>query len=138
MSDQPQRRVRIQWTTTALDALKSLPKKVQKGLVAKADELESCFDPRQCHKPLTGPLANFYRITYARYRAVYTVDEEELASGDVLVTYKVTFIACGKREEYSKDDVYKLAQKAVEMGLIHADESHPAPITPTNPDKPRT
>jgi mRNA-degrading endonuclease RelE of RelBE toxin-antitoxin system len=128
---EPKRRVRIEWTTTAKECLKKLPPKVQRGLIDKADELvESCSDPRKVHKPLTGPLATFYRITYARYRAVYGVREDELASGDFLITLTVTFIACGKRDEYSKDDIYKVARKAVELGLIQANETEPSPERP--------
>src|SRR5690554_6239676 len=116
------RRVRIQWTTTALECLKKLPPKVRRGLVEKADALCECSDPELPHKPLTGPLQGYCRITYGRYRAVYTVDDDELASGDVLTTIKVTFIAAGKRAEHSKDDVYKVAQRLVEMGIIDMDD----------------
>jgi mRNA-degrading endonuclease RelE of RelBE toxin-antitoxin system len=134
VSDEAKRRLRIQWTETAKECLKKLPPKVQRGLIDKADELENC-DPRDCHKPLFGPLRDHYRIVYARYRAVYNVREEELASGDFLVTLVVTFIACGKREEYSKDDVYRVAQKAVELGLIQAGLDEPPPVPPRRKDK---
>ncbi|MAO21294.1 MAG: hypothetical protein CMJ35_16040 [Phycisphaerae bacterium] len=116
MSDSTQR-VRIVWTYTAANGLRKLPKKVRAGLMAKADELEDCDDPKAFHKPLTGPLKGYYRITYSRYRAVYKVFEDEIANGDVLVNITVCFVAAGKREEHSKDDVYKLAEKFVELGL---------------------
>lgn len=115
---EPTQRVRIVWTHTAADSLRKLPKKVRAGILAKADELEDCEDPRAFHKPLTGPLHGYYRLTYARYRAVYTVSEDEILNGDVLVTVTVCFVAVGKREEHSKNDVYKLAQRAVELGLV--------------------
>ncbi|MCW5754405.1 MAG: type II toxin-antitoxin system RelE/ParE family toxin [Phycisphaeraceae bacterium] len=121
----PQRRIRIAWTDTAKNCLKSLPKKVRAGLLHKADELYNCTDPRTVHKPLKGPLAGYYRITYSRYRAVYRVDEEELANGDTLATFTVLFVAAGKRQEYSRDDVYKVAQKIVDLGLIDAPREPP-------------
>ncbi len=119
----PTQRVQIVWTETAADCMRKLPKKVRAGLFAKADELAECDDPRSFHKPLTGPLIGYYRITYSRYRAVYTVVEDEIANGDVLVTVKIYFVAAGKREEHSKDDVYRLAEKFVEMGLVDMDEA---------------
>ena len=113
-----QRRVRIQWTETAKNCLKRLPKKVRAGLLDKADELYTCSDPRQAHKPLVGPLAGYYRITYSRYRAIYSVETDEIANGDSLVTVTILFVAAGIRKEHSREDVYKVAQKIVEMGLI--------------------
>jgi mRNA-degrading endonuclease RelE of RelBE toxin-antitoxin system len=142
----PTRRVRILWTTTAKECLKALAPKVQRGLIEKADELEDCSDPKSAHKPLVGPLKGYYRITYSRYRAVYRVDEEPIANGDVLVTITVTFVACGKREEHSREDVYRVAQKLVETGIIDgpddwkkspdAQEDRPKP-PPHKPRRPK-
>jgi len=129
------RRVRIQWTDTAKDCLKKLPPKVQRGLIEKADELYGCADPKRAHKPLTGPLGGFYRITYSRFRAVYKVENDELANGDVLITVTITFVAAGKRSEHSKDDVYRVAQKLVELGLIDArDPDEPSKEPESRPD----
>jgi len=97
---------------------------VAKGLVEKADKLYGCEDPRLVHKPLVGPLAGYYRITYGRYRAIYRVVEDEIANGDVLVTITIQFIAAGKREERSKHDVYELACKIVEMGIVDSRDDH--------------
>lgn len=133
------RRVRIQWTTTAKECLKKLPPKVQRGLIDKADELCACTDPARAHKPLVGPLANYNRITCGRFRAVYRVDEDHIASGDVLVTITITFVAAGKRAEHSKGDVYKVAQKLVEMGLIDVANDEPPPPKPLpKPDRSRS
>ncbi|MEO0964285.1 MAG: type II toxin-antitoxin system RelE/ParE family toxin [Planctomycetota bacterium] len=108
----------IQWTETAKRLLKKLPKDVQRGLLEKADLLYECHDPRAVHKPLVGPLKNCYRLTFGRYRAVYTVEEDELATGDVLRHIRVWFIAAGIRKEQSRHDVYEVARKIVEMGVI--------------------
>ena len=127
MTPGPARRIRIQWTRTARDCLKKLPPKVQRGLVSKADELKGAADPKFTHKPLTGPLSGYYRITYARYRAIYRVDEEKTADGDVIVTIVITFVACGIRAEHSKNDVYNVVQKLVDFGFLEGPPGDPKP-----------
>lgn len=77
-----------------------------------------CTDIKSSYKPLTGPLSGYYRLAFSRYRAVFAVEEDELANGDVLVNIKIIFIVAGKREAYSRDDVYKVARKLVENGVI--------------------
>jgi len=113
-----ERRVVVQWTATAKRQLATLPPKVRKGILRKAGDLRECDDPRAAHKPLVGPLAGHYRLTYGRYRAVYSVSEDRLANGDALLTIRVLFVAVGKRQERSRDDIYRLARKMVEMGMI--------------------
>lgn len=93
------------------------------GIIAKADELIECDDPKRAYKPLQGPLQGFYRITYGRYRAIYTVDEEELANDDVLVHIKILFVAVGIRKEHDKKDVYRVAQKLLDLGLLKMEGS---------------
>lgn len=111
-------RVIIQWTETARRQLANLPKKVRRGLLDKAKNLRTCGDPRRAHRALVGPLTDYYRITYGRYRAVYCVQEDELASGDVLVYIRVLFVAVGIRKEHDRHDIYKLAEKMIDLGLI--------------------
>jgi|GEM_PF-1863509 len=113
-----EQRVSIQWTDTAKTQLKALPPKVRKGLIEKADGLLECDDPRSAYKPLHGPLQGYNRITYSRYRAVYRVEDEELASGDILVHITITFVAAGKRKEHDKRDIYRIAEKMVGAGII--------------------
>lgn len=112
------RRVSIQWTETAKRSLASLPRKVRRGLLEKADELLTCDDPREASKPLVGPLSGYYRITYSRYRAIYSVEEERIANGDVLIHVKILFVAAGTRKEGDKNDVYQFAMKLLRMGVI--------------------
>jgi mRNA-degrading endonuclease RelE of RelBE toxin-antitoxin system len=109
--------VSIQWTDTAKAHLKTLSKKVRRGLIGKADELLQCDDPRKRFKPLAGPFQGCYRIPYARYRAVFKVEEEELVRGDVLLHLKIVFIAVGIRKSRDKKDVYKVAEKLVRLVL---------------------
>lgn len=118
-------RVVIKWTDTAKKQLAQLPPKVRKGLLNKADALEHCEDPRRAHKPLVGPLEGYYRMTYARYRAVYSVQDDELVSGDVIVNIEVRFIACGQRKERDKNDIYNIAKKMVNLGLIEVGQQQP-------------
>jgi mRNA interferase RelE/StbE len=114
-------RVIIQWTETAKNGLATLPKKVRRGLLDKANELREADDPSSVHKPLTGPLQGYYRICYSRYRAIYSVHREELANGDVLQKVIVRFIAAGIRNEGDKKDIYRLAQKLIQLGVIEPD-----------------
>jgi mRNA interferase RelE/StbE len=110
-------RITIQWTETAKQSLKSLPMKVRRGLLSKADELTQCDDPRKHCKPLTGPLQGYYRIVYSRYRAIFTVEEEVLADGRSQLHLKVIFVVAGARKEFDRNDVYKVALKLVEHVL---------------------
>lgn len=119
------RRVVIEWTATAKSQLAELPPKVRKGILSKADALQSCTDPKTAHKPLVGPLEGYYRLTYARYRAVYSVKEDKLPSGDSLVFIRIQFVAVGKREEHARDDIYKIAEKMVNLGIIKLPETNP-------------
>ena len=91
-------------------------------MLKKADKLYEGVDPRTANKPLRGPLSGFYRITFSRYRVVYCVEEEELASGDVLIQIRVLFIVAGIRKGRSREDVYKVAERIVEFGLIQIDD----------------
>jgi mRNA interferase RelE/StbE len=129
-----ERRVIVQWTTTAKDQLAELPRKVRRGLLDKANIVRDSDDPRKLGKVLVGPLQGYYRITYARYRAIYSVEEETLASGDALVKIYIRFVAVGQRKERDKKDVYAIAQKLVELGLIDIDV--PNPDDPSEPAQP--
>lgn len=125
-----QRRTILQWTASAKGHLAKLPKKVRRGLLDKASQLRDADDPKAVHKPLTGPLEGHYRIVYSRYRLIYTVDEETLANDDVLVHVRVVFIAAGVRKERDKRDVYKVAKRLVQLGLIEIDSEGSSDQTP--------
>ena len=112
------RRITIQWTDEAKKQLAKLPLKVRRGLKAKAQELRECTDPASAHKPLVGPFSGFFRFTYARYRALYSVEEETLATGDVLVHIKICMVAVGLRKERDRKDIYRIAKKMIDLGLV--------------------
>src|SRR5271170_3806869 len=100
-------RVSIQWTETAKKLLASLPKNVQKGLMRKIGGLRDS-DPRQAGKRLVGPLEELRRISYARYRAIFSVAEEKSAEGEINLHVKVVVVAVGMRKEHNKKDIYKI------------------------------
>jgi mRNA interferase RelE/StbE len=110
-------RVSIKWTETAKEGLKKLPPKVRRGILNKVDELYGT-DPRHAHKALVGPLQGYYSLRYSRYRAIYSADAEQIANGDLLIHVNVRFVIVGIRTERDKKDVYKIAQKLIELGLI--------------------
>jgi len=112
------RRIAIQWTQTAKDGLAKLPLNIRRGLLESARKLGDVADPRAPGKPLIGPLQGYYRIRQSRYRAIYSVQEDKLANGKVLVYVQVRFVAVGIRKEGDKNDVYKLASKLMNLGLL--------------------
>ena len=110
------KRIPVQWTATAKDGLAKLPPKARRGLLEKARELEHGDDPGKAHKPLAGPLAGYFRLTYARYRAIYMVDVEKLPDNSTIAIIRVLFVACGIRKEGDRKDVYRLAKKMLKLG----------------------
>ena len=109
--------VTIHWTKTAAKCLLALPAKVRQGLVAKIEALRKS-DPRQAGKPLVGPFQGYRRVVYSRYRAIFSVTEEKYAAGATRVTIKVIVVAAGIRKERDKKDIYQVAKKLLELGLI--------------------
>jgi hypothetical protein len=96
-----------------------LPKSIAQGIYGKIDALKKS-DPRRAGKPLTGPFVSFRSLTYGRYRAIFRVVEERLANGDALLRVQLTVVAVGIRKERDKNDVYKVAQRLIDLGIIQA------------------
>lgn len=115
------RRVIVQWTTTAKKHLATLPPKVRRGLLDKVNILRNSGDPTKGQKTLTGRLQGYYRVTYGRYRLVYSVEEETLANGDKLIHVRVVVVAVGLRKALDRGDIYNVAMKLIELGLIDGD-----------------
>jgi mRNA interferase RelE/StbE len=114
-------RIAVQWTETAKEGLRQLPQKVRRGLLDKAGALRDADDPESIHKPLTGPLQGYYRLCYSRYRAIYRIEREKLANDDVIQRVVVLFVAAGIRNEGDKNDIYRLAEKLLKMGILGVD-----------------
>lgn len=100
----------IDITPTALEALEGITdRRTRSSIVRRIDTLSD--EPGKQGKNLRGWLAGFRSIRTAgqRYRVVYRIDE---GSKRVLV-YMV-----GIRKEGSRQDVYALAERLVQRGLI--------------------
>lgn len=109
--------VNIQWTETARKLLTTLPKPIRRGLIRKVGALRDS-DPRLAGKALIGPLAGYRSITHGRYRAIFSVEEQKAKGEEVELIVRVYIQAVGIRRDRDKKDVYKIAQKLVELGLI--------------------
>jgi mRNA-degrading endonuclease RelE of RelBE toxin-antitoxin system len=117
-----ERRVHIQWTEAACLSLRALPKNVAKGLYRKAGELKHADDPRLAGKPLKGPLQGYYRMTFGRHRALYSVREVNLEAGEEIVEIRVVFVLAGVRREGSRKDIYQVALRLYESGLLDLED----------------
>jgi len=119
------RQVRVQWTHTARESFRRFPRKIRRAFFNKIDALLEVEDPRKVHKPLAGPLRGYYSIKSSRYRVLYTVAEEELANGKVLIKVTIVIVAAGMRKEGDKNDIYQFAKKLVQMGLVDLVDDDP-------------
>lgn len=120
-SDEMKRRVTVQWTRPAKEKLATLPPKVRRAILDKTIALADC-DPRESHKPLTGPLRGYYSIKVSRYRAIYTVREERLANGDTLLLVRVVVVAVGMRKAGDRHDVYALAERLIRFAGLEIEK----------------
>lgn len=129
------RRVKVQWTVPARDKLATLPLKVRRAILDRTKALAD-GDPKVMYKALKGPLRGYYSIRVSRYRAVYTVEEEEQANGDVLVFVRVLIVLVGIRKAGDKRDIYKLAQNLIRFAndeVDHFEENGEAAEGPSDP-----
>lgn len=97
---------RIEVTPTALEALESVTdRRTRSAIVRRIDALAD--EPEKQGKKLRGWLAGFMSIRAAgqRYRIVYRVK-------------RVLVYTVGIRKEGSRRDVYALAERLVQRGLI--------------------
>jgi mRNA-degrading endonuclease RelE of RelBE toxin-antitoxin system len=111
----------VQWSQPAKAKLATLPPKVRRAILDKTKALADC-DPRDAHKPLTGPLHGCYSIKVSRYRAIYTVREERLANGDTLLLVRVVVVAVGMRKAGDRHDVYALAERLIRFAGLEIEK----------------
>jgi len=100
----------IEVTPTALEALESIAdRRTRSAIVRRIDALAE--EPKKQGKPLRGWLAGFFstRAAGQRHRVVYTVDDEKK---------QVLVYLVGIRKEGSHRDIYALAERLVQRGLI--------------------
>lgn len=110
-------RVDIKWTETANNLLLQLPKKDARGIFQKISGLRDS-DPRKAGKALVGPFQGYRRVTYGRYRAIFSVEEEKLTDDCYRLLVRVIVVAVGIRKERDKRDVYRVAKKLLDLGLL--------------------
>jgi len=100
----------IEITPTALGALETVTdRRTRSAIIRRIDALME--EPGKLGKPLRGWLAGFMstRAAGQRYRVVYRIDDEEKR----VIVYMV-----GIRKEGSRRDVYALAERLVQRGLL--------------------
>ena len=101
---------RINVTPTALEVLEAVTDRRTRGaIVRRIDTLAD--EPEKQGKKLRGWLAGFVSVRAAgqRYRVVYRVNDREK---------RVLVYTVGIRKEGSRRDVYALAERLVQRGLI--------------------
>jgi mRNA interferase RelE/StbE len=100
----------IEITPSALEALEAITDRRTRGaIVRRIDALAK--EPEKLGKPLRGWLTGFMSIRAAgqRYRVVYRVENDRK---------RVLVYMVGIRKEGSRRDVYALAERLVQRGLI--------------------
>ena len=104
-------RISIQWTDTARSNLAQFPPDARRGLMNKANELRDTTDIATICRRLAGPLRDYHRICFSKYRAVYSISREQLPDGNCWVRITFRFATEGKRGEGARDEIQRFAQK---------------------------
>ena len=105
---------RLEITETCLSFLEGITdKSVQSTILGRVEGLK--IDPKKQGKVLVKELDDFHSIHIAeRYRVMYRID------GD---SSTVWVLAIGMRKEDDKKDVYMIARKLLEAGLLDYENS---------------
>ena len=101
---------KIEITPTALEALEAISdRRTRSAIIRRIDALAE--EPDKLGKPLRGLLSGFMstRAAGQRYRVVYQIEDKK----ERVLVYMV-----GIRKEGSRRDVYTLAERLVQRGLI--------------------
>jgi len=103
---------RIRITDTCLVLIEKIPdKKLQQTILDRIENLS--HDPGKQGKSLVKDLSGFRSIHAAgRYRIIYKIDEQ---------TVLVYVLAAGIRKEGDKKDIYRIAKKLLDAGLLDLD-----------------
>lgn len=102
-------RYRILITETCISLIKKLSdKKIQRTILDRIDQLSE--EPDKQGKYLVQDLSGFRSVHAAgRYRIIYKIDKK---------TVIVYVLAAGIRKEGDKKDIYKVAKKLLNAGLL--------------------
>ena len=106
---------RIVIQPTAFKLLQAVSdRRIRQKISDRIDKLKE--SPELQGKPLLGELDGFYsvRAVGQRYRIIYTIEQSQVI---------VTIVALGIRKDGSKQDIYALAKKLLNLGLIEGGES---------------
>ncbi len=96
-------------TDTCLDLIENIPgKKIRRTILNKIEGLSD--EPDKQGKMLVKDLSGFRSIHAAgRYRIIYKVDKQ---------TVIIYMLAAGIRKQGDKKDIYKIAKKLLDAGLL--------------------
>ena len=100
---------RILITDTCLRLIQRIPdKKIQRSILDRIQKLSD--EPEKQGKKLVRDLSGFRSVHAAgRYRVLYKIDKR---------TVIVYVLAAGIRKEDDKKDIYKIAKKLLDAGLL--------------------
>ena len=100
---------RILITDTCLRLIGKIPdKKIQRSILDRIQKLSD--EPEKQGKKLVKDLAGFRSVHAAgRYRIIYKIEKR---------TVIIYVLAAGIRKEGDKKDIYKIAKKLLEAGLM--------------------
>jgi mRNA interferase RelE/StbE len=101
---------KVRITDVCLSLVEKIPdKRIQSKIIDRIEGLNT--DPEKQGKMLVQKLAGFRSVDVAgRYRIVYEVDEDSLT---------VWALAAGIRKEKDQKDIYKIAKKLLNLGLLN-------------------
>jgi mRNA interferase RelE/StbE len=105
---------RILITDTCLGLIGKIPdKKIQRTILNRIQKLS--HEPDKQGKKLVQDLSGFRSVHAAgRYRIIYKIDKQ---------TVIIYVLAAGIRKAGDKKDIYKIAQKLLNAGLLDLDET---------------
>ena len=105
---------RILITDTCLSLIGKIPdKKTQRTVLNRIQKLS--HEPDKQGKKLVKDLAGFRSVHAAgRYRIIYKIDKQ---------TVIIYVLAAGIKKEGDKKDIYKIAKKLLNAGLLDLDET---------------
>ena len=103
---------RIHITDTCLSLVEKIPdKRIQRTILNRIDGLSD--EPDKQGKKLVEKLSGFRSVHAAgRYRFIYKIDKQ---------TVIVYVLAAGIRKEGDKKDIYEIAKKLLNAGLMNLD-----------------
>ena len=101
---------KVRITEVCLSLIEKIPdKRIQSKIIDRIEGLKK--DPEKQGKRLVQRLSGFQSVHVAgRYRILYEVDEDSRA---------VWALAAGIRKEGDQKDIYKIAQKLLNLGLLN-------------------